>query len=445
MALQGSLDDFALGDVFGLVARAQNSGALHLRGAGKTGRGAVYFQKGEVYYAYSRGADNLGNALVKSGIVTANDWKAASAQAGAKRTVGEILINKGVDRTRLEDFLRERIEEAVFDLFRWEQGRFDFRKGESHAIGPIVSLEVEPLIQEAQRRLDEWETIKESIPSVESVLRLVRELPEEHLEVNLTREDWRVVSCIDGQRRVVDVAEALGEGEFKVCQVLHGLVTGGLVEVAEAGVEEEEEYEEVEELEAAEEEYEEEEEEEEEGDEFEEYEEEEEGEEEEEEEEIALEGISLKEAAEALSVEETGEEAMAGAGSAFESLKADTADDDGSTLLDDLLGFGDEGRRGASPEASAAGGGAGRRLNTGAIAEEFSQLWSSEEPPPSGPRNDSGRAPRLRSRARGGAEPAVDNSEEAENSEVDAPHPGVKSAGVNKALIMRLIHGVREL
>lgn len=444
MALQGSLDDFALGDVFGLVARAQNSGALHLRGAGKAGRGAVYFQKGEVYYAYSRGADNLGNALVKSGIVTANDWKAASVQSRAKRTVGDILVNKGVDRTRLEDFLRERIEEAIFDLFRWEQGRFDFRKGETHAIGPVVTLEVDPLIQEVQRRLDEWETIKESIPSVESVLRLVRELPEEHLEVNLTREDWRVVSCIDGQRRVVDVAEALGEGEFRVCQVLHGLVTGGLVEVAEAGVEEEEEYEEVEELEAAEEEYEEEEEEEEEEEgELEEYEE----EEEEEEEEIALEGISLKEAAEALSMEEGPEEAMAGAGSAFESLKADSADDDGSTLLDDLLGFGDEGRRGASPEASASGSGASRRVNTGAIAEEFSRLWSTEEAPPGGgPRNESSGNPRLRARARGGAEPAIDAAEdEARRSGEDVAHPGVKSTGVNKALIMRLIHGVREL
>jgi len=423
MALQGSLDDFALSDVFQLLSRGK-TGALHLRGPGKNGRGGVYFQKGDVYYAYSKGADNLGNALVKAGIITANDWRAASAQAGSKKGIGEILISKGADRSRLEDFLRERIEEAVFDLFRWEQGRFDFRNGESHSIGALVLIQVEPLIEEAQRRLEEWEVIKESIPSVEVGLRLVRELPEEHVEVTLSREDWRVISCIDGRRRVVDVAEALGEGEFKVCQVLHNLVTGGLVEVYEVGAkpaeeEEEEEYEE--ELE-----------------EEEEYEEElEEEEEEEEEEEIALEGLSLKEAADILSKEE--EPSLAGAGSAFESLKADAAEDD-STLLDDLLGFGDE--LGAGPRASSAEG-PGRRTNTGAIADEFSRLRHGEGTGGSTePKNLSPKG--ARGRSRGSAEAAAAAEPVPEDEGADQ-HPSVRSAGVNKALIMRLIHGVREL
>ena len=53
--------------------------------------------------------------------------------------------------------------------------------------------------------------------------------------MSLTRDEWRVLSCVDGRRSVSELARQLGEGEFRTCQVLHGLVTTGLLEVGEAG------------------------------------------------------------------------------------------------------------------------------------------------------------------------------------------------------------------
>lgn len=373
MALQGSLDDFTLPDVFQLLSR-DKTGALHLRGS--TGSGTVFFQKGDIYYATAKKGDDLGKSLVRSGIVEVDTWKAAVAKAGRKESVGEALLkNSEIDRTAFEDFIRERVEEAIFDLFRWEQGRFDFQAEESHTIGAIFPLQVDPLIAEARRRLDEWEIIKESIPSVDCGLNLVRSLPEDHLEVTLSREDWRIISAIDGTRRVTDVAEALGEGEFKTCQVLHGLVSAGLVEVSEASAKRapafEEEVEELpeiesEELEAEEaEEFEEEleaeefEEEFEEVAEAEEFEEELEAEEEVAEDDLGLGGLSLAEAAEALSLDDDD----SGEGSAFEGLSADSVSkvSDDADLLDDLLGFSNTPDGGEAAEPSGGGSKRSRR------------------------------------------------------------------------------------
>lgn len=455
MALQGSLDDFTLPDVFQLLSR-DKTGALHLRGS--TGSGTVFFQKGDIYYATAKKGDDLGKSLVRSGIVEADAWKAAVAKAGRKESVGEALLkNSAIDRTAFEDFIRERIEEAIFDLFRWEQGRFDFRAEETHTIGAIFPLQVDPLIAEARRRLDEWEIIKEAIPSVDCGLTLVRSLPEDHLEVTLSREDWRIISVIDGARRVTDVAEALGEGEFKTCQVLHGLVSAGLVEVTEASARRlpayEDEVEELPEIESEEveaegaEEHEDELEAEELEEDFEEVEEAEELEAEEEvaEDDLGLGGLSLAEAAEALSLDDddTGE------GSAFESLSADSLSNvsNDADLIDDLLGFSNTSDGGEAAEPFGGGskkgrGGSptrGRRVNTAALAKEFSQLWVSGEggSTDSGPRNHD--SPPLRARAS-----VAGNTVAAVDSERHGP-PSIKSGDVNKALIQRLISGVKEL
>lgn len=231
MTLQGSLDAFALPDIFQLLSFSQKSGALHLRGESV---GLVYFHSGEVYYASSKSGDTLGNALVRSGVVSEEIWKSAVAESRNSRSVGEVLLReRAADPDRLESFLRERIEEAVFDLLRWTKGRFDFRAGETHALGPVFTFSVDPLISEGRRRLEEWAVITEAIPSVNVAIEMIRSLPEEHREVTLTREEWRVLSCVDARRTVAELARQLGEGEFHICQVLHALVSTGLIHVLE--------------------------------------------------------------------------------------------------------------------------------------------------------------------------------------------------------------------
>src|SRR5436190_20787830 len=125
MSLQGSLDAFSLPDIFQLLSFSQKTGALHLRAEST---GIVFFHSGEVYFASSRQGDTLGSALVRSGVVGEDEWKRAVADAKKGVSVGEVLLrDQAVDAERLQGFLRERIEEAVFDLLRWEKGRFDFR------------------------------------------------------------------------------------------------------------------------------------------------------------------------------------------------------------------------------------------------------------------------------------------------------------------------------
>ena len=79
----------------------------------------------------------------------------------------------------------------------------------------------------------EWREIIAVIPSIEARPRLVPEPPAGG-PITLDAAQWRVVTGIDGRRRVSALIRVLDGGEFTVCKVLRSLGQAGLVEI-EAG------------------------------------------------------------------------------------------------------------------------------------------------------------------------------------------------------------------
>ena len=76
----------------------------------------------------------------------------------------------------------------------------------------------------------EWREIIAVIPSIEARPRLVPEPPAGG-PITLDAAQWRVVTGIDGRRRVSALIRVLDGGEFSVCKILRSLVQAGLVEI----------------------------------------------------------------------------------------------------------------------------------------------------------------------------------------------------------------------
>lgn len=188
VSLLGTLDTLSLPDLFELLAVTSKTGALHVRG--ERGLGVVYFAGGKVCG---------GEAGEQSGPV---DGRQA---------------------------LLARLHDVCFELFRFEDGSFEF-EGDRHPAWPVAGeVEVADLVTETNRRLDEWREILTVVSSVEVRPRLVAEPPAGN--VTLDRAQWRVVTGIDGRRRVSALIRVLDGSEFDVCKTLKGLVEAGLVEL----------------------------------------------------------------------------------------------------------------------------------------------------------------------------------------------------------------------
>ena len=234
--LRGSLDDFTLPDIFRLMSFAKKTGRLGVTRS--AGDGKVYFREGEVYFAESSlSKEPLGQKLVRSRALSDGQlMKALDEHKASGERLGTVLVRLGaVTPEQLEMAVRQQIEDAVFDLLRWELGEFDWAPGDELDVEIPIAVSVENLIMEASRRLDEFEVIKRKIPSGDSVLGMAPTPPEGAVEINITPEEWRILVLVDGNRTVAQIGQMVGLDEFGAMRVLYGLVSAGLIELVGEG------------------------------------------------------------------------------------------------------------------------------------------------------------------------------------------------------------------
>ncbi len=231
MAIRGSLKEASLPDVLQLLAMGKKTGCLSV--THRNNFGSIYFEKGKISYAaIVNRRDRLGDILVKSGVISQeqlDEGIAAQVQERDKR-LGEILVDRQIiSREELHRQIRLQIEEAVYFLFTWTQGTFNFEAD----IRPeeqdfLVSINPESLLLEGARRVDEWSLIEKKIPGFDIVFELDRKRLQES-GVALTAEQEVVVPLIDGRRDVATLVDETGMVEFEVGKALYGLVTAGFL------------------------------------------------------------------------------------------------------------------------------------------------------------------------------------------------------------------------
>jgi hypothetical protein len=86
---------------------------------------------------------------------------------------------------------------------------------------------------EAARRLDEWRVLSKKIPSVELVPQFVI-LENREGQINLNTSEWLILSKIDGQRSIKQIAQASGLSVFDAAKILYGLIATGLIRLKDA-------------------------------------------------------------------------------------------------------------------------------------------------------------------------------------------------------------------
>jgi len=236
MALRGNLKDFSLPDVFQLVQLSRKTGVLRIAGA--EGEGSIWFREGEVFFAQSDWrTDRFGERLVNAQRITPaaleRGLEIQTAEAPHGRRLGEILVAEGyITRQVLETFVLDQIQDTIFDLMRWDEGRFDFEvlpEVLHEDIGLAVS--VENIVMEGSRRLEEWQRVRKKVPSMDMVFKMATAPGEGTFEISLKPAEWSLLLLIDGTRSVHDLALETRAGDFDVARIIYGLFSAGLLEV----------------------------------------------------------------------------------------------------------------------------------------------------------------------------------------------------------------------
>jgi hypothetical protein len=238
MALRGRLQDFTFVQILNLVNLAHKTGCLIVEKPVEKAR--VFFREGKLVYAIlGNEPEELANILNKARILSDNQARVVIQHNNefSDKALGLMLINSGlVSREVILSTLQIHYLDIIRQLFTWIEGAFVF---ENDTLPPAdrisIRLELENIILEGSRQMQEWESLKDEIPSLEMALKFT-EAPRDKLKnIHLTVEEWRVISYVNPRNTMRQIAGATRMNELEFRRIVLGLLQAGLVDIVRPG------------------------------------------------------------------------------------------------------------------------------------------------------------------------------------------------------------------
>jgi hypothetical protein len=241
MALKGNLRDFSIVQLLNLINLARKTGTLSIDRNGQRAR--LSFRGGKLVYATLDETDReLISALRQSGLITEEQARTIRTRAGARsdKELGLLLISAGyVSQKDILESMQARVLDQVYPLFRWIEGSFRFESGEPQVDGSItVRIDLENVIMQGTRQLEEYERLQEELPDLQVSLRFADRPKTSLRDINLNVQEWRVISFINPRNSIRQIAQYNNMTDFRIRKIVYGLLQAGLVEIVEPEVKE---------------------------------------------------------------------------------------------------------------------------------------------------------------------------------------------------------------
>jgi hypothetical protein len=236
MALKGNLRDFSTTQLLNLIHLARKTGALTIQV--RPGVTTLYFQEGKLVYATTGGQDgHLASVMARAGKLSDEQAKIIRSHAGTQpsKELGMLLISWGhVTQSDIVYSVRSDILETVYGLFTWSDGLFHFEPNQLPSDDEItVPIDLENIILEGSRRLKEWERLQDELPDLDMALKFTDRPQAQLRNINLSVDEWRVISYINPRNSIKQIAQRIGMDDFQIRRIVYGLSQAGLVEIIE--------------------------------------------------------------------------------------------------------------------------------------------------------------------------------------------------------------------
>ena len=203
MSLEGRLRELGLPEVLQLLGLSRKTGTLRLR-AQVQGRAAFV-------------------RLTGGAVVDAAQWRLADVPEGVE-AVG-LATSASAARA---------VEGCVLDLLTWRDGDFRFTPDDGAPVPSPVRIAVDMLLVASAQQAESWERLGDRIPHAHVVPAFVDVEPQQLPLLRLVPQEWEILTRVDGNRDLTELAVVLGRELLDVAEIVHGLIGSGLLALREA-------------------------------------------------------------------------------------------------------------------------------------------------------------------------------------------------------------------
>ncbi len=238
MALKGNLKDFSVTQILNLINLARKTGALSLSRSGAPAA-RLYFREGKLIDASLEGhSDELTTLLFRIGKISAEQQASIQAHATVRtdKETALLLINSGfATQSDIVQAVRSHLLDTVYLLFTWDDGTFYFEPGALPSEDRItVPIHLEGVIIEGTRRVQEWEMLQDELPDLDMAMKFAEHPSANLRDINLSVDEWRVISFIHPRNTIKQIAEHNRMNEFQIRKIVYRMLAAGLVELVQA-------------------------------------------------------------------------------------------------------------------------------------------------------------------------------------------------------------------
>src|SRR5512140_1980631 len=202
--LTGNVKDMSLVKLLVYYNRNRKTGTLSLRTPVFTKE--IYLQAGDAIFASSTYEDDrLGEMLLKADKITVEQYdRAVDVLKSSKKRLGAILVELGY-LTPKDLFwgVKYQVKEIIQSMFLLEEAEYKFREGQIPTQEVItLKMSMGNLIYEGVKKIDNWTKIRNEMPETDSVLRLSGDPLSLFQGIELSSQDGKILSLIDGKKTI---------------------------------------------------------------------------------------------------------------------------------------------------------------------------------------------------------------------------------------------------
>ena len=218
MALEGNLETFYLSSLFQLLSNDKKTGKLRITHDDDVV--TVHFCEGTIVSATSTDNEkHLGYLLRSEGVIGSIELeKHLQIARNRKERLGKVLVDECfISKEELDKFVRMQVENILYTLFHWIQGKFRFEEcAVSAAEETDTQFETMELILEASRRVDEMSVLEKQIPAKDQMLRYTADAASANRQTTLNHQENAVLRLVNGINTIKEIIYQSGYDEFTV-------------------------------------------------------------------------------------------------------------------------------------------------------------------------------------------------------------------------------------
>jgi len=231
---KGNIKDVSLVRILASLNRDRKTGTLSITTPVFTKK--IYIKMGDAIFASSSYEDDrLGEMLLKAEKITVEQYdKSVEILKATGKRQGAILVELGY-LTPKDLFwgVKFQVKEIIHSMFQIEDGEYEFSES-ALPTDEVITLRMSMgnLIYEGVKKIENWTRVRNEMSETDSVLKLSNDPLTIFQQIELSAQDKKILSLIDGSKTIKQIIDSPWIGSFEALKILYVLSSIGMVELS---------------------------------------------------------------------------------------------------------------------------------------------------------------------------------------------------------------------